>query len=63
MSAAKNPTFYVYNDKSGYLRWRLRAGNGKILADSAESYKSMRSLMHAIEIVTFGSIYAKVVRV
>lgn len=33
------PFFYVYRDRAGYWRWRLRAaGNNKIIADSAESY-------------------------
>jgi len=36
-----DPFFYVYKDRAGEWRWRLRAtGNHKIIADSAESYKS-----------------------
>lgn len=30
--------FQVYKDSAGYWRWRLRDTNGKIIADSAESY-------------------------
>jgi uncharacterized protein YegP (UPF0339 family) len=34
-----SPFFYVYKDRAGEWRWRLRAsGNHKIIADSAESY-------------------------
>jgi uncharacterized protein YegP (UPF0339 family) len=35
------PFFYVYNDRAGEWRWRLRAaGNNEIIADSAEAYTS-----------------------
>lgn len=38
-----DPFFYVYKDRAGEWRWRLRAtGNHKIIADSAESYDSKR---------------------
>ena len=30
----------VYKDESGEYRWRAKASNGLILADSAESYVS-----------------------
>lgn len=51
MPASKTPTFYVYRDDAKEYRWRLRAGNGKIVADSGEGYKTMRALNHAIGIV------------
>jgi uncharacterized protein YegP (UPF0339 family) len=62
MPAAKVPTFYVYKDDSGELRWRLRSTNGKVIADSGEGYKTNRSLNRAIEIIKTGSVWAKVVR-
>jgi uncharacterized protein YegP (UPF0339 family) len=31
--------FVIYTDASGEYRWRLLARNGRILADSAESYR------------------------
>ncbi|OJU82877.1 MAG: hypothetical protein BGO11_20840 [Solirubrobacterales bacterium 70-9] len=35
------PFFYVYRDRAGEWRWRLRAaGNHEIIADSAEAYVS-----------------------
>ena len=40
--------FEVYKDVAGEHRWRLRAPNGKIVADSGESYKSARSARTAI---------------
>lgn len=35
---AKAAKFDVYPDASGQFRWRLIAANGRIVADSAESY-------------------------
>jgi uncharacterized protein YegP (UPF0339 family) len=32
--------FVVYPDISGQYRWRLKAANGRIVADSGESYVS-----------------------
>lgn len=38
---SESPFFYVYRDRAGEWRWRLRAaGNHEIIADSAESYVS-----------------------
>jgi uncharacterized protein YegP (UPF0339 family) len=33
-------TYYYYKDSKGLWRWRLKAANGRIIADSAESYLS-----------------------
>ena len=33
-------TYYYYKDARGEWRWRLKASNGRILADSGEGYKS-----------------------
>ena len=32
--------FELYKDDAGEYRWRLQAGNNKIIADSAEGYSS-----------------------
>lgn len=40
--------FEVYPDPNGEWRWRLRATNGRIVADSAESYKRRASADRAI---------------
>lgn len=29
----------IYRDKAKEYRWRIRASNGRVLADSAEGYK------------------------
>jgi uncharacterized protein len=41
--------FEVYKDKKDEHRWRLRHGNGNILATSSEGYKAKASLMKCIE--------------
>jgi uncharacterized protein YegP (UPF0339 family) len=33
-------TYYYYKDAQGEWRWRLKASNGRILADSGEGYKN-----------------------
>jgi uncharacterized protein len=35
--------FIVYKDAKNEFRWRLIARNGKIVADSSESYKRQKS--------------------
>ncbi len=42
--AAKTQRFVIYRDRKREYRWRLVAKNGKIIADSAEGYKTMRSI-------------------
>ncbi len=32
--------FTIYTDARGEYRWRLKANNGRIVADSAEGYSS-----------------------
>lgn len=41
-------TFEVYQDRGGDWRWRLRAVNGRIVADSAEGYASRRNARRAV---------------
>ena len=47
---AKNPKFEIYTDKSGELRFRLKAGNGEIILAS-EGYSSMSGCKNGIESV------------
>ena len=44
-------TYYVYCDAAGEWRWRLRAGNNRIIADSGEGYKDKRDCHHGIDLV------------
>ena len=38
MASQRKCHFEIYQDRQRYWRWRLRDTNGKIVADSAESY-------------------------
>lgn len=48
--------FQVYKDKAGEWRWRLRAKNGRIVADSGEGYKRkttmLKTLTNIIDIIS-----------
>lgn len=52
--------FEVYKDKKHEWRWRLRANNRKIIADSGESYVNKKDCLDGIELVK-GSAAAEVV--
>lgn len=39
----------VYKDVAGGWRWRLRASNGRIIADSAEAYTNKAAAIRASE--------------
>ncbi|MES2459913.1 MAG: DUF1508 domain-containing protein, partial [Armatimonadota bacterium] len=38
--------FQIYKDGKGEFRWRMKAGNGEVIADSNEGYKSKDSCEH-----------------
>jgi len=40
--------FQIYRDAASLWRWRLRAANNEIVADSAEGYASKRNVMRAV---------------
>ncbi|PKW26733.1 YegP family protein [Phycicoccus duodecadis] len=43
-------TFEVYEDKAGKFRFRLKAGNGQVIA-TGEAYESKASAMNGVESV------------
>ena len=43
--------FQIYKDRKGEYRWRLRARNGEIIADSNEGYSSKANCKHGIDLV------------
>jgi uncharacterized protein YegP (UPF0339 family) len=48
MATTKKPyTVAVYQDRAGGWRWRMKAPNGRIVADSAESYVRRRTAERA----------------
>ena len=44
-------TFQVYEDAGGEWRWRLVAGNDRIVAVSGEGYRDRRDCLHGIDLV------------
>lgn len=52
-TSSKNKTrrkgrYVVYRDRQGDYRWRLVAGNGKVIATSGEGYRRRRDCANAI---------------
>lgn len=43
--------FEIYLDTKKEFRWRLKASNGQIVADSAEGYTTKLSCEHGISLV------------
>lgn len=39
----------IYQDRAGEWRWRLKAANGKIVADSSEGYKRRSAADRAVQ--------------
>lgn len=54
--------FEVYSDKAGKFRFRLKAGNGEVIAQS-EPYESKSSCMNGVESVKKNAPDAKVVEI
>lgn len=44
-------TFSIYQDTQRQYRWRLKASNGRIIADSGESYINRSDCQHAINLI------------
>ena len=42
-------TYYYYKDNKGEWRWRLKASNGRIIADSGEGYKNEQECLANIK--------------
>jgi len=43
--------YFVYQDAARQWRWRLRAANGRIIADSGEAYHNRADCLAAIALV------------
>ena len=43
--------YYIYKDTQYQWRWRLKAANNKIIANSGEGYYNKSDSMHAINLV------------
>jgi len=53
-------TFELYKDAKEEFRWRLKAGNGQIIATSGQGYKDKRDCHRAVEVIQAGAAKAKV---
>ena len=49
--AKRNPRVQFYKDAKGEYRWRLRAANNKIIAESGEGYKTLAGVKRALDTV------------
>jgi len=58
--AKKNPKYEVYADKAGETRFRLKAGNGQIIAVS-EGYKAKKSALNGIDSIKRNAPDAEIV--
>lgn len=54
----KKYTFEIYRDKKKEFRWRLKASNGKIIADSAESYNRKGMMLKTLKKLIQAMIYS-----
>ena len=43
--------YEIYKDVQGYWRWRLKASNGRIIADSGEGYWNKQDCLAGIGLV------------
>ncbi len=47
----RTPKLEIYRDGRREWRWRLKASNGRIVADSGEGYRRRASVHRAVECV------------
>lgn len=47
--------FQMYRDGKGGYRWKLKAGNGKVIATGGESYAAKASCLSGIDLVMKGA--------
>lgn len=57
-AAKRTPTFSFYKDKAGEWRWRAKAANGKVIADSGEGYKNFADCASALGLVRGSALIA-----
>lgn len=55
--------FDVYEDAKKEYRWKLKSGNGQVVAGSSEGYKAKADAEKAVEAVKAGAAKAEVVEV
>jgi uncharacterized protein YegP (UPF0339 family) len=58
--AAAGATFEIYQDAKKEYRWRLKAGNGQVIATSGQGYKAKADCRHGVEVVQAEAAKAKI---
>ena len=58
--SAAGATFEIYQDARKEYRWRLKAGNGQVIATSGQGYKAKADCRHGIEVIQKEAATAKV---
>jgi uncharacterized protein YegP (UPF0339 family) len=53
-------TFEIYEDAKREFRWRLKSGNGQVVATSGQGYKAKADCQHGIELIKKEASQAKV---
>jgi uncharacterized protein YegP (UPF0339 family) len=53
--------FELYQDSQGEWRWRLKAKNGRTVADSGEGYTSRAAAQHGITLLKSASTSTKTI--
>ena len=43
--------FEIYKDAKGEYRWRLKAANHQVVAQSSEGYTTKQNCQHAVDLV------------
>jgi uncharacterized protein YegP (UPF0339 family) len=51
MATRPYPSFLIFKNSAGQFVWHYQAANGKIIADSGESYHNLADCDHGIELV------------
>lgn len=52
--------FEVYRDSRRQFRWRLKSGNGRVIATAGDAYKTKASCLEGIELVRQGAGTAEI---
>lgn len=52
--------FILYRDRKREWRWRLKARNGRVIADSAEGYKRKRDAEYGVLLIQAYAAIAEV---
>lgn len=57
---SRGPVLEIYPDAAGEFRWRLVAANGRVIADSAESYTRQGDAERAAQTAAYAATTATV---